>query len=96
MKIKNNYMCVLLITYIVDEKIIFRDVEKKLIKIITEMSYQKGRSTKFSIIAAYAYVRENVTQSTLQDLTGFSNGLLKILSDLTHGQKKYIPEAMTF
>jgi len=80
MKIKNNYICVLLITNIVNEKIdveiIFRDIEKKLIKIITEMSYQKGRSTKFSIIAAYAYVRENVTQSTLQDLTGFSRGTI--------------------
>lgn len=57
-------------------EIIFRDVEKRLIKIITEMSYQKGRSSKSSIIAANAYVREDITQKTLQDITGFSRGTI--------------------
>ena len=104
MKIKNNYICVLLITYIVNEKIdveiIFRDIEKKLIKIITEMSYQKGRGSKFSIIAAYAYVRESVTQKILQDLTGFSRGtistsLAKLVQDKVL-QKKYNSESREY
>ena len=104
MKIKNSYMCVLPIIYIVNEKIdveiIFRDIEKKLIKIITEMSYQKGRSTKFSIIAAYAYVRENVTQKILQDITGFSRGtistsLTKLVNDNVL-KKQYNPESRQF
>ncbi|QEE18079.1 hypothetical protein DSAG12_03917 [Promethearchaeum syntrophicum] len=69
-----------------DVEIIFRDVEKKLIRIITEMSYQKGRSTTFSTITAYAYVREKVTQKILQKITGFSrstisNTLAKLVQD---------------
>ena len=65
---------------------IFRDVETKLVNIITEMGYQKGRASKFSIISAYAYTRENVTQKLLQEITGFSRGtisttLQKLVSD---------------
>jgi DNA-binding transcriptional regulator GbsR (MarR family) len=80
----------------VDVEQIFRDVEAKLIKIITEMSYQKGRSSKFSIISAYAYTREKVTQKMLQEITGFSRGtistsLKKLVSDKVL-VKQYNPE----
>ena len=81
-------------------EIIFRDVEKKLIKLITEMSYQKGRSTKFSIIAAYAYVRENLTQQILQEITGFSRGTISTsLAKLIHDnviQKQYNTESRQY
>ena len=55
---------------------LFREVEKKLIRIITEMSYQKGRSVKFATIAAYSYVREKTTQKALLELTGYSRGTI--------------------
>lgn len=50
----------------------FLEVEKELIDVITELGYQKGRSNKFSVISAYIYTREEVTQAILRDLTGFS------------------------
>ena len=60
----------------IDTKIIFKEIEKKLIKILSDLSIQKGRTPKFSIITAYAYVRENITQKILQDITGFSRGTI--------------------
>jgi len=57
-------------------ELLFREVEKKLIKIITDMSYQKGRSEKFATIAAFSYVREKITQNTLRKLTGYSRGTI--------------------
>ncbi len=53
-------------------KNIFIGVEKELVDVITEMGYQKGRSNKFSVISAYLYTREDVTQRSLKALTGFS------------------------
>ena len=79
---------------------IFRDIEKKLIKTITEMSYQKGKSKKFSIIAAYSYVREKITQKTLQDITGYSRGTIStVLQKLVNDnvlQKHYDKETRQF
>lgn len=82
------------------KELIFREMENKLIEIITKLSYQKGRSSKFSIIAAYAYVRENITQKKLQEITHFSRGtistsLTKLVNDNVL-QKQYDSESHQF
>ncbi|UYP44588.1 hypothetical protein NEF87_000873 [Candidatus Lokiarchaeum ossiferum] len=82
------------------KELIFRDIESKLIEIITKLSYQKGRSSKFSIIAAYAYVRENITQKKLQKITHFSRGTIstslnKLVNDNVL-QKQYDSESHQF
>jgi DNA-binding transcriptional regulator GbsR (MarR family) len=64
------------------------------------MSYQKGNSKKFAIVAAYSYVRENIDQKTLQEITGFSRGTIStILQKLVNDnilQKKYNKETRQF
>jgi DNA-binding transcriptional regulator GbsR (MarR family) len=62
-----------------DIKSLYLELEKKLIQTIANMSYQKGRSPKFSTIAAYSYVREKVTQKTLHEITGYSRGTISII-----------------
>lgn len=54
----------------------FRTIEKKLVEIITSMGYLKGRSAKTSEIMAYIYVRQEVTQKLLRELTRYSLGTI--------------------
>lgn len=59
---------------LIEEK--FRIVEKKFVDILTNLGYVKGRSSKTSEIMAYIYVRQEVTQKTLRELTGYSLGTI--------------------
>jgi len=81
-------------------EVVFREVEKRFINILTEMSRMKGRSPKFSIIAAYAFVREQFTQSLLQKITGYSRGTIsKCLSKLVHDkvlEKQFDPDSRQY
>lgn len=61
-------------TPLIEEK--FRTIEKKLVDILTNLGYLKGRSAKTSEIMAYIYVRQEVTQKTLRELTGYSLGTI--------------------
>jgi DNA-binding transcriptional regulator GbsR (MarR family) len=52
----------------------FQLIERKLVDIIASFGYLKGRSAKTSEVLAYIYIRQEVTQQLLQELTGFSLG----------------------
>jgi len=51
-----------------------RRVEQKLVEIIANFGYLKGRSAKTSEVIAYVYIRQEVTQQLLRELTGYSLG----------------------
>ena len=53
-----------------------RTVEKRLVNILTNAGYLKGRSRKFSEITAYIYIHQEVTQKILRKLTGYSLGTI--------------------
>jgi len=59
---------------LIEEK--FRTIEKKLVGILTNLGDLKGRSSKTSEITAYIYVRQEVTQKLLRELTGYSLGTI--------------------
>jgi DNA-binding transcriptional regulator GbsR (MarR family) len=60
-----------------------RLIEQKLVKIIANFGYLKGRSAKTSEVMAYIYIRQEVTQQLLRELTGFSLGTVSAaLQDL--------------
>lgn len=59
---------------LIEEK--FRTIEKKLVDILTKLGYLKGRSSKTSGITACIYVRQEVTQKLLRELTGYSLGTI--------------------
>ena len=60
-----------------------RRVEHKLVAVIANFGYLKGRSAKTSEVMAYIYIRQEVTQQLLRELTGFSLGTVSAaLQDL--------------
>jgi DNA-binding transcriptional regulator GbsR (MarR family) len=60
-----------------------RLVERRLVDIITNFGYLRGRSAKFSEVMAYIYIRQEVTQQLLRELTGYSLGTISAaLQDL--------------
>jgi len=68
-------------TAIGEEKL--RDIEKRLADIIAEFGYLKGRSNKVTKALAYIYIRGEVTQQLLRELTGYSLGTISTaLQDL--------------
>ena len=52
----------------------FELIEQRLVEIISDFGYLKGRSPKIAQITAYIYIREEVTQQLLRQLTGYSLG----------------------
>jgi DNA-binding transcriptional regulator GbsR (MarR family) len=61
----------------------FRTIEQKLVEIISEFGYLKGRSDKTSTVMAYIYIRQEATQQLLRELTGYSLGTISTaLQDL--------------
>jgi DNA-binding transcriptional regulator GbsR (MarR family) len=60
-----------------------RLVEQRLVEIIANFGYLKGRSAKTSVVMAYTYIRQEVTQQLLRELTGYSLGTVSaVLQDL--------------
>jgi len=60
-----------------------RSIERKLVEIVANFGYLKGRSTKTSQVMAYIYIRQEVTQQQLRELTGYSLGTISAaLQDL--------------
>lgn len=59
---------------LIDKKL--RTVEKRLVDILTNAGYLKGRSLKFSEIVAHIYIHREVTQRLLRELTGYSLGTI--------------------
>jgi DNA-binding transcriptional regulator GbsR (MarR family) len=60
-----------------------RLIEQKLVEIIANFGYLKGRSAKTSEVMAYIYIRQEVTQQLLRELTGYSLGTVSaVLQDL--------------
>lgn len=58
-------------------------IERKLADIIANFGYLKGRSAKTSEVLAYIYIRQEVTQQLLRELTGYSLGTVSAaLQDL--------------
>jgi len=53
-----------------------RTVEKRLVDLLTNAGYLKGRSRKFSKITAHIYIHREVTQRLLRKLTGYSLGTI--------------------
>lgn len=53
-----------------------RAIEKRLAAIIATFGYLKGRSAKVTKVLAYIYIRKEVTQQLLRDLTGYSLGTI--------------------
>jgi len=54
----------------------FYDIQKRLADIVADFGYLKGRSVKVSKILAYIYIRQEVTQQLLHELTGYSLGTI--------------------
>ena len=60
-----------------------RNIERKLVEIVANFGYLKGRSAKTSQVMAYIYIRQEVTQQQLRELTGYSLGTVSaVLQDL--------------
>jgi DNA-binding transcriptional regulator GbsR (MarR family) len=60
-----------------------RNIEKRLADMIAEFGYLKGRSAKVTKALAYIYIRGEVTQQLLRELTGYSLGTISTaLQDL--------------
>ena len=51
-----------------------RAIEKRLVEIIVNLGYFKGRSRRTSEILAYLYIHNKVTQKMLRKATGYSLG----------------------
>ena len=49
-------------------------IEKRLVEIIVDLGYFKGRSRKTSEILAHLYIYNKVTQKMLREITGYSTG----------------------
>ena len=61
----------------------FRTIERRLVEIISDFGYLKGRSSKTSKVMAYIYIRQEATQQLLRELTGYSLGTISAaLQDL--------------
>lgn len=63
-----------------------RTIEKRLINVIANLGYLKGRSPKFSEITAYVYVHQEVTQKILRELTGYSLGTISTVLQILEKQ----------
>lgn len=58
-------------------------IERRLVEIIANFGYLKGRSAKASEVTAYIYIRQEVTQQLLRELTEYSLGTVSaVLQDL--------------
>lgn len=51
-----------------------RQIESRLVEILTSIGYLKGRSKRTAEITAYITIRGEVTQKLLRELTGYSLG----------------------
>jgi DNA-binding transcriptional regulator GbsR (MarR family) len=61
----------------------FEAIERRLVEILADFGYMKGRSPKTAEVTAYIYIREEVTQQLLRQLTGYSLGTVSAaLQDL--------------
>ena len=61
----------------------FRVIERRLVEILSDFGYLKGRSSKTSTVMAYIYIRGEATQQLLRELTGYSLGTVSgALQDL--------------
>jgi DNA-binding transcriptional regulator GbsR (MarR family) len=61
----------------------FEAIERRLVEILADFGYLKGRSAKTAEVTAYIYIREEVTQQLLRELTGYSLGTISAaLQDL--------------
>lgn len=61
----------------------FGAIERRLVEIIANFGYLKGRSAKTAEVTAYIYIRQEVTQQLLRELTGYSLGTISAaLQDL--------------
>lgn len=49
-------------------------IEKRLVEIIVDLGFLKGRSRKTSEILAHLYIYNKVTQRMLREITGYSTG----------------------
>ena len=49
-------------------------IEKRLVEIIVDLGFLKGRSRKTSEILAHLYIYNKVTQRMLREITGYSAG----------------------
>jgi len=74
-----------------------RLIEQRLVEIIANFGYLKGRSAKTSEVIAYIYIRQEVTQQLLRELTGYSLGtvsaVLQDVEKLGVVSKQPIPDA---
>jgi DNA-binding transcriptional regulator GbsR (MarR family) len=52
------------------------EIENKLVNIITNLSFLKGRQPKISKIIALTYLHRKTTQKQLRELTGYSLGTI--------------------
>ena len=82
----------------IEEKL--RTIEKRLIDILKNFGYLKGRSSKTSEIAAYLYVHQEVTQKILRELTGYSLGTistaLRALEKRGHAHRHRDPDTREY
>jgi DNA-binding transcriptional regulator GbsR (MarR family) len=53
-----------------------KEIENKLVDIITNLSFLKGRQPKISKIIALTYLHRKTTQKQLRELTGYSLGTI--------------------
>lgn len=61
----------------------FRAIEQRLVEIISDFGYLKGRSPKVAEVTAYIYIRGEVTQQFLRQFTGYSLGTVSaVLQEL--------------
>jgi DNA-binding transcriptional regulator GbsR (MarR family) len=61
----------------------FEAIERRLVEILTDFGYLKGRSAKTAEVTAYIYIRGETTQQRLRELTGYSLGTISAaLQDL--------------
>jgi len=54
----------------------FEAIERRLVEILADFGYLKGRSAKTAEVTAYIYIRGEVTQQLLRELTGYSLGTI--------------------
>ena len=77
-----------------------RKIEKRLVDILKNFGYLKGRSSKTSEITAYLYVYQEVTQKMLRELTGYSLGTistaLRALENRGHARRHRHPHTREY
>ncbi len=77
-----------------------RAIEKRVVEIIVDLGYLKGRSRRTSEILAYLYIYNKTTQKMLREATGYSLGTvsnaLKELRQLGLVRKSRDPEGREY